>query len=194
MLATLESGATCTFATLALAPRFWRVALFGTAGWAALHGHETLTYCPLNGTPTEQVFPVTDLENAELEAFATAVAGGAPNPLPLDEAIHGVSVYETMIHAAGADSAYAVACRPVPEKPFARSGPTHDRPRTILRPWQAAMVRAASPETAAAQPASGSRRRRPNPPRSPAHNCRSNRTSQRPESRQRHARAMRRTG
>ena len=109
MLATLESGATCTFATLALAPRLWRVALFGTAGWAALHGHENLTYCALTGSPETQTFPVTDIEHAELEAFAAAVAGGPAYPLPLDEAVHGVSVYETMIQAAASGSAYAVA-------------------------------------------------------------------------------------
>lgn len=109
MLATLESGATCTFATLALAPRMWRVALYGTAGWAALQGHEQLTYCPLNGTPEATTFPVTDIERAELEAFATACAGGAAYPLPTDEAIHGVSVFESMIGAAASGSAYAVA-------------------------------------------------------------------------------------
>jgi len=108
MLATLQSGATVTFATLALAPRMMRVAVFGTAGWAALHGPEHLTYCPLNGTPTERVFPTTDIEQAELEAFAAATAGGPAYPLPTDEAIHGVSVFETMIGAAASGSAYAV--------------------------------------------------------------------------------------
>ncbi len=108
MLATLQSGATVNFATLALAPRLWRVALFGTQGWAALHGHEHLTYCAMDGTPAERVFPPTDIERAELEAFAHAVAGGPAYPLPTDEAIHGVSVFETMIHAAASGSVYAV--------------------------------------------------------------------------------------
>jgi len=109
MLATLESGATVNFATLSLAPRLWRVALFGTAGWAALHGHESLTYCGMDGTPGTTTFPVTDIEQAELEAFAAACAGGPAYPLPVTEAIHGVSVFETMIHAAASGSAYAVA-------------------------------------------------------------------------------------
>lgn len=109
MLATLQSGATCTFATLALAPRFWRVALFGTAGWASLHGHEALTYGPLNGEPVTTTFPETDIERAELEAFAAAVAGGPAYPLPTDEAIHGVSVFETMIWAASSGGAASVA-------------------------------------------------------------------------------------
>jgi predicted dehydrogenase len=109
MLARLQCGATCTFATLAQAPRFWRVALFGTAGWAALHGHEALTYCPLEGAPSTTTFPETDIERAELEAFAAAVAGGPAYPLPTDEAIHGVSVFETMMWAAGSGGAAAVA-------------------------------------------------------------------------------------
>ncbi|MBY0338574.1 MAG: Gfo/Idh/MocA family oxidoreductase [Acetobacteraceae bacterium] len=108
MLATLESGATCTFATLAAAPRFWRVALFGTDAWAELHGHERLTVCQRDGDPVTRDFPVTDIERAELEAFAAAVAGGAPYPLPWEEAIHGVSVFETMIFAAESRSTYAV--------------------------------------------------------------------------------------
>jgi predicted dehydrogenase len=109
MLARLECGATCTFATLAAAPRFWRVALFGTDGWATLQGHERLTYCPRDGEPVERAFPVTDIERAELEAFAAAVAGGPAYPLPADEAIHGVSVFETMMWAAGSGGAAAVA-------------------------------------------------------------------------------------
>jgi predicted dehydrogenase len=108
MLANLESGATVTFATLSLAPRFWRVALFGTKGYAVLQGHEHLTWCPVDGTPETREFPVTDIERAELEGFARAVAGGPAYPLPAEEAIHGVAVFETMIHAAISGSAYAV--------------------------------------------------------------------------------------
>lgn len=104
MLATLESGATCTFATLAAAPRLWRVALFGSKGWAALHGHEHLTTATLERDPETRAFPPTDIERAELEAFAAAVRGGPAYPLPVEEAIHGVSVYETMIWAASSGS------------------------------------------------------------------------------------------
>ncbi|MBC7433530.1 MAG: hypothetical protein H7345_15835, partial [Rubritepida sp.] len=66
------------------------------------------TTCALNGTPTEQTFSVTDIERAELEAFAAAVAGGPAYSLPTDEAIHGVSVFEAMIGAAASGSIYAV--------------------------------------------------------------------------------------
>ncbi|BDG72503.1 Gfo/Idh/MocA family protein [Roseomonas fluvialis] len=104
-----DSGVTANFATLALAPRLWRVGLFGTDAWAVLHGHEHLTTCTRDGTPQEHVFPKTDIEAAELMAFAAAVAGGPAYPLPVEDAIHGVAVYEAMIGAAASGSTYRVA-------------------------------------------------------------------------------------
>jgi predicted dehydrogenase len=109
MLAELESGATVGFATLALAPRVWRVALHGTQGVLELQGHEKLSFSPLTGEAWVKQFPKTDIEAAELAAFAVAVSGGAPYPLPVAEAIHGVAVFEAMIGAANSGSTYAVA-------------------------------------------------------------------------------------
>jgi len=108
MLATLANGATLNFATLAQAPRYWRCALFGTDGLLEMRGHEALFFRGRDGAEWTRDYPVTDIEQAELEAFATAVAGGPAYPLPLDEAIHGVAVFETMIGAAASGSAYAV--------------------------------------------------------------------------------------
>jgi predicted dehydrogenase len=109
MLARLESGATVTFATLSLAPRYWRVALFGTDGLLELQGHERLSFTPREGEGWVRDYPKTDIEAAELAAFATAIAGGRAYPLPVEEAIHGVAVFEAMIGAAASGSAYAVA-------------------------------------------------------------------------------------
>jgi predicted dehydrogenase len=108
MLAELESGATVGFATLAMSPSFWRVALFGTEGILQLQGHESLSFTPREGEPWVKNFPKTDIEAAELAAFATAVAGGPAYPLPVAEAIHGVAVFEAMIGAAASGSSYAV--------------------------------------------------------------------------------------
>lgn len=103
------SGATANFATLAYAPRYWRVALFGTDGIAELHGHENLAFTPREGEGWVRDFPKTDIEAAELSAFAAAVGGGPAYPLPVAEAIHGVAVYEAMIGAAASGSTYRVA-------------------------------------------------------------------------------------
>jgi predicted dehydrogenase len=109
MLAVLESGATANFATLAMAPRFWRVALFGSAGMLELQGHERLSYAPVEGEGWVKEFPRTDIEAAELSAFAAAARGEASYPLPVEEAIHGVAVFEAMIGAAASGSSYVVA-------------------------------------------------------------------------------------
>ncbi len=108
-LMRFASGATANFATLAYAPRYWRVALFGSDGVAELHGHEHLAYTPREGEGWVRDYPKTDIERAELVAFAAAVAGGPAYPLPTAEAIHGVAVFEAMIGAAASGSTYRVA-------------------------------------------------------------------------------------
>ncbi|WP_439597899.1 Gfo/Idh/MocA family protein [Falsiroseomonas sp.] len=108
MLGLLERGATVNFATLSLSPSFWRVALYGTEGILVLQGHENLSFIPREGQGWVKEFPKTDIEAAELAAFAAAVAGGAAYPLPVEEAIHGVAVFEAMIGAAASGSSYAV--------------------------------------------------------------------------------------
>jgi predicted dehydrogenase len=109
MLGLLESGATVGFATLSLSARYWRVALFGSQGLLELNGHERLTFTPVEGEGWTKEFPNTDIEAAELAAFAAAVRGAAPYPLPVEDAIHGVAVFEAMIGAAASGSSYAVA-------------------------------------------------------------------------------------
>ncbi len=109
MLARFASGATCNFATLSLTARYWRVALFGTKGVLEMQGQDRLAFIPVEGEGWVRDFPKLDIEAAELEAFAAAVAGGPAYPLPLEEAVHGVAVFETMIGAAASGSSYAVA-------------------------------------------------------------------------------------
>jgi predicted dehydrogenase len=108
MLARFASGASCNFATVALTTRCWRVALFGTKGMMELFNHERLFFRPVEGKEWTRDYPVVDIEAAELAAFAAAVAGGPAYPLPLEDAIHGVSVFETMIAAAKSGSMLAV--------------------------------------------------------------------------------------
>lgn len=108
MLGLLAGGATVGFATLALTSTFWRVALFGTEGVLVQQGHETLTFTPREGAGWVRNYPKVDIEAAELAAFAAAAAGGPAYPLPAEEAIHGIAVYEAMIGAAQSGSRYAV--------------------------------------------------------------------------------------
>jgi predicted dehydrogenase len=109
MLGLLESGATVGFATLAMAPRVWRVALFGDRGILEMQGAQRLSYTPMEGQGWTKEFPSFDIEATELQAFAVACGGGTPYPLPVEQAIHGVAVFEAMIGAAASGSSYAVA-------------------------------------------------------------------------------------
>jgi predicted dehydrogenase len=109
MLGRLESGVAVTFSTIALAPSLWRVQLVGTEGMVELKGHERLTFTPRTGEGWVKDYPKTDIEAAELEAFSAAVAGGPAYPLPVEDAIHGVAVFEAMIGAATSGSTYSVA-------------------------------------------------------------------------------------
>jgi predicted dehydrogenase len=100
MLCGFASGATGNFATLAAAPRYWRVALFGSERILEMRGQDQLVETPREGPPTIHDFPPTDIERAELMAFAAAAQGGAPYPLSPAEAVHGVAVFAAMQRAA----------------------------------------------------------------------------------------------
>jgi len=108
MLGRLKAGPSVLFATIALAPRVWRVALHGTKAIVEMDGQERLRFTPLEGEGWVRDFPPTDIERAELSAFAAAAAGGPAYLLPVEEAIHGVSVFETMIASAKSGSTLAV--------------------------------------------------------------------------------------
>jgi predicted dehydrogenase len=89
-----------TLVTLAAAPRYWRVALFGSEGIAEMRGLERLEFTPREGEGWVRDFPPTDIERAELAAFAAAAAGNPAYPLAPEEAVHGVAVFEAMVRAA----------------------------------------------------------------------------------------------
>ncbi|PZW51041.1 putative dehydrogenase [Humitalea rosea] len=108
-LFAFESGVSGTFATLAFAPRCWRVAIFGTDGILELNGHERLTFTPREGQGWARDFAPMDIERAELAAFAAAVAGGPAYPLPVEDAIQGVAVFEAMVQSAAAGGPQRVA-------------------------------------------------------------------------------------
>ncbi|MGK7865010.1 Gfo/Idh/MocA family protein [Falsiroseomonas sp. E2-1-a4] len=109
MLCRFTSGALGTLVTLAAAPRYWRVALFGSEGMAEMRGLEHLAFTPREGEGWLRDFPPTDIERAELAAFAAAVAGGPAYPLSPAEAVHGVAVFEAMVRAANTGRMEAVS-------------------------------------------------------------------------------------
>ena len=80
--------------------RIVRLQVFGTRGWLHLLDHHILEICDVEGRVRRIEYPQVDIERAELEAFADAVAGIEPYPVPVEEAVHGVAVMEAAIRSA----------------------------------------------------------------------------------------------
>lgn len=91
----------------ATAPSY-RFCLYGSKGIGEIRGRELERFsftptpdAPLGGhatpqAPEEAHLPGCDTVAAELAAFADAVEGGAPFPIPPEEIVHGVAVYEAI--------------------------------------------------------------------------------------------------
>lgn len=95
-----ESGVTGYFSTCFATPRDWRIQVLGDKGWAEMRGHEKLTTSMRGGTEEITTYDATDIERAELEAFATACSGGDPYPIPWSDIIHATAVLEAVVTSA----------------------------------------------------------------------------------------------
>ena len=92
------SGATGVFSTLFQTAPVWFLRVSGNQGWAEIRDSHSLASHKI-GSAKENLekFAETDIERAELEAFANAVAGKAPYPLSPDDAVHGTAVFEAVV-------------------------------------------------------------------------------------------------
>lgn len=103
VFARFASGASACMSTLTATGRIFRLQVFGTRGWLHLLDHRVLDICDIDGKVRRTEYPQVDIERAELEAFADAVAGTAAYPVPVAEAIHGVAVMEAAIRSAAGE-------------------------------------------------------------------------------------------
>jgi predicted dehydrogenase len=95
-----ESGASGYFSTCFATPRDWRIQVLGDKGWAEMRGHEKLTTSMRGGSEEVTAFDPTDIERAELEAFARACSGGDAYPVPFSDIIHATAVLEAVVNSA----------------------------------------------------------------------------------------------
>jgi len=95
-----ESGVTGYFSTCFATPRDWRIQVLGDKGWAEMRGLEKLTTSMRGGSEEVTTYDVTDIERAELNAFATACNGGEPYPIPWSDIIHATAVLEAVVTSA----------------------------------------------------------------------------------------------
>lgn len=117
-----ENGASAYLSTLVATARQWRLQVFGTKGWAQLRDHHLLDVCRIDQQePTTKTYAQTDIEYAELQAFAQACRGGAPYSVTLEEAVHGIAVQDAIIESANTPDTMHVVSRHGQWHPPARS-------------------------------------------------------------------------
>jgi predicted dehydrogenase len=96
VLLEFHNGMSGTLTTVRVTPVTWRLHLFGTEGNAENHD-QTALVLRLSGKPVERrSLAEVDTLRLELEAFADAVEGRAPYPVPYDQMIHTVAVFEAI--------------------------------------------------------------------------------------------------
>lgn len=100
MLLRFKSGVTGYLSTIMATGDYWRVAVMGTKGWAELPTEHRLVVGDLDRIVEDRTYESIDIEKAELETFARAIAGGAPFPVTAAQAVHGVAVHEAIARSA----------------------------------------------------------------------------------------------
>jgi predicted dehydrogenase len=100
MLLKFANGVTGYLGTIFATGDFWRVHVFGSKGWLEMRGDTELIARGLEGDPNRVTLPAADKEQAELEAFADAVAGKQPFMVPPEEAVNEIAVLEAIVKSA----------------------------------------------------------------------------------------------
>ena len=106
VLLRFDNGMTGYICTIVAARPDQHIAVRGTDATAVIsdRSYNNLEIVPFKGEPETLNFDPYDMEadalNAELEAFADAVEGRAPYPIPHDQMIHAVAVLEAIIKSA----------------------------------------------------------------------------------------------
>ncbi len=100
MLFRFENGMTGYLGTMAATVPTQTIRVFGSKGSAEIRQERYFEIRPVEGDDETIDFGPFDKERAELEAFAAAIAGEAPYPLPTADAIHGIEVFDAIMKSA----------------------------------------------------------------------------------------------
>jgi predicted dehydrogenase len=99
-----ESGATGSFSSMLATPFFMRFHVFGSIGWAEARdtvrpeqtGTTLLSTRMKDGDVEVKEVPSIDTVRVNIEAFATAIEGGAAYPITMDDMAHNIAVLEAI--------------------------------------------------------------------------------------------------
>jgi len=93
------NGASGVLCGVRSTPQYWRVHAFGTAGSAEALEDTDLVLRMSDAAPRRLTFERVDALRLELEAFADAVAGRAPYPIPVEQMIADVAAFEAAVRS-----------------------------------------------------------------------------------------------
>lgn len=93
------SGVSGTLAAVRATPFYWRVHVFGRNGSAEALGETELVVRLAGAKPARETFEPVDALRAEFDAFADAVDGRAPFPIPMAQMVDVVAAFEATVDA-----------------------------------------------------------------------------------------------
>jgi predicted dehydrogenase len=99
------NGMSGTLAAVRASPRYWRVHVFGDQANLETTSDTEIVLREDGKEPEVMRFAPVDTLRAELEAFAAAVAGTAPYPVPYAEMIANVATFEAVVKSVAAGGA-----------------------------------------------------------------------------------------
>jgi predicted dehydrogenase len=89
-----RNGASGVICSARPSPYFWRVHVFGTHGSVEAIGESELVIRMSGSEPRRYTLEPVDQVRVELELFADAVSGRAPYPMPAEQIVETVAVFE----------------------------------------------------------------------------------------------------
>lgn len=102
------NGVSATLATIRATPFYWRVHIFGTKGSAEVLDETTMVLRKSGEAAATRRYPAVDTLTAELAAFADAVEGRQPFPVPEADVLATLAAFEAALQSM--QSGYPVAC------------------------------------------------------------------------------------
>jgi predicted dehydrogenase len=105
VLLEFANGVSGMLGTVRATPFYWRAHVFGRRGSAEALGENDMVVRVSGAKPRMQSFEPVDALRAEFDAFADAIAGRAPYPIPMAQMVDTVAAFEAVIKSIDSDSA-----------------------------------------------------------------------------------------
>jgi predicted dehydrogenase len=103
------NGVSATLATVRATPFYWRVHVFGTKGSAEVLDEVTMVLRKAGEPPATSRYPARDALTTELSAFADAVEGRQPFPVPEADVLATLAAFEAALQSM--QTGHPVACQ-----------------------------------------------------------------------------------